>query len=219
MKKTLSTDSATRWRRRVSFFLSSSTLFCSSENRWSTPGRVGRKNGAFSGCFGGSFGLLRAFYVSGIRLHMRLNKTGRYGLTWMTSRLSSVCQRERGSRVRVTRSPSSCGGVTKTSFGWSCTANVDKASSADDASSAENSRQKNSAIYLRPQHYLASRAEQRPQRHPQLCSGTRLPSTVPDLPLLAIGQKRNVMTRYGSERHTTNTRQRYPRVRLLENRL
>jgi len=40
-------------------------------------------------------------------------------LTCMTSRFKSVCHRERGRRVSVTSSPSSCGGVEKTSTGTS----------------------------------------------------------------------------------------------------
>jgi hypothetical protein len=48
----------------------------------------------------------------------------------MTSRLSKVCQRERGSKVSVTSSPSSCGGVEKTSDGVSRTTSAAKPSKA-----------------------------------------------------------------------------------------
>jgi hypothetical protein len=37
--------------------------FGSMTNLDSTPGRVGKKNGAFSGAFGGSFGLFRCWTI------------------------------------------------------------------------------------------------------------------------------------------------------------
>lgn len=59
VKNTLSADPAARFSRCVSFCFCSAAAFCSGAKRWSTPGSVGRKKGAFSGCFGGSLGLLR----------------------------------------------------------------------------------------------------------------------------------------------------------------
>lgn len=46
---------------RVDFFEVVSCSAASTANRVSTPGRVGKKKGAFSGAFGGSFGLLRCY--------------------------------------------------------------------------------------------------------------------------------------------------------------
>ena len=82
----------------------------------STPGSVGRKNGAFSGAFDGSFGLFRCCNsrLKSLQLNGQLVL-----LTCITSRFSSVCHRERGRRVSVTSSPSNCGGVEKTSTGAS----------------------------------------------------------------------------------------------------
>lgn len=59
--------------------------------------------------FGGSFGLFRCC---------------------ITSRLRRVCHLDRGSSVSVMSSPSSCGGVEKTSGGVSCTVRDDRASKA-----------------------------------------------------------------------------------------
>jgi hypothetical protein len=78
-------------------------------NRVSTPGSVGKKNGACSIGFGGSFGLLRCC---------------------ITSRFRSVCHFVRGSNVIVMSSPSSCGGVEKTSGGVSCAVRASKTSRA-----------------------------------------------------------------------------------------
>ena len=58
-QKTLSLRSAAFSRRRVGFFVSCAGSFASGANRVSTPGNVGRKKGACSGAFGGSFGLFR----------------------------------------------------------------------------------------------------------------------------------------------------------------
>lgn len=105
---TLSALTAALSSLRVGFFVSCVCLSAGA-NLVSTPGNVGRKNGAFFGSFGGSFGLFRCC---------------------ITSRLRRVCQRERGSRVNVINSPSSCGGVEKTSGGVSCTVTASSASKA-----------------------------------------------------------------------------------------
>ena len=60
-KKTLSA-SVVFLRRLVDFFsFSTSSVLSSTANRCSTPGSVGKKNGAFSNGFGGSFGLFRCY--------------------------------------------------------------------------------------------------------------------------------------------------------------
>lgn len=58
-KKTLSDAAAAFSSRRVAFVVVFFSSACVRSNRCSTPGSVGRKKGAFSGGFGGSFGLLR----------------------------------------------------------------------------------------------------------------------------------------------------------------
>ena len=66
-------------------------------NRVSRPATVGRKNGAFSGAFGGSLGLLRA-YICVSRVGIANVRRTR-----MVSRFSSVCHFDRGIRDRVNR--------------------------------------------------------------------------------------------------------------------
>ena len=77
-------------------------------NRSASPGSEGRKNGAFSGALGGSFGLLRC-YRSGQRIRWG-RKEGRRR-TVIMSRLRRVCHLARGRSVRVISSLSSCAGV------------------------------------------------------------------------------------------------------------
>jgi hypothetical protein len=118
-----------------------SCSFAPITNRDSTPGSVGKKKGACSGGFGGSFGLFRCYDQGGIRL--RYIKMTQDGSTWITSRFSRVCHLARGSRVSVIRSPSSRGGVENTSMGTSWVVNADSASRATNSMRhCENKHQK-----------------------------------------------------------------------------
>ena len=84
-------------------------------NRVSRPDTVGRKNGARSGAFGGSFGLLRCYTCqSSFTLESISQGWGR-GLTRIVSRLRSVCHRDRGSSDNVNNPSASWSGVLNTS--------------------------------------------------------------------------------------------------------
>lgn len=78
--------------------------------RVSSPCTVGRKNGAASGAFGGSFGLFRCYYISLTLLSRRPSE--RCKLTLIVSRLRRVCHLLLGSSVSVNNPPSSCSGET-----------------------------------------------------------------------------------------------------------
>ena len=60
-KKVLSTSVAEFLRRLLDFSFWTWSTFSRTTNRGSTPGSVGKKNGAFSSGFGGSFGLFRCY--------------------------------------------------------------------------------------------------------------------------------------------------------------
>lgn len=124
--KTLSTPWMAFSNLRV-FLASFVWSFTSGAKRASTPGRVGKKKGAFSGTFGGSFGLFLCWRLAISHAVSKWVKSH----ACITSRLRRVCHRERGRRVRVINSPSNWGGVEKTSIGASDAVNAESASKSE----------------------------------------------------------------------------------------
>ena len=92
----------------------------------------------------------------------------RNSLTCMTSRLRRVCHRDRGSRVRVIRSPPSCEGVEYTSGGSSTVSTFKASRAVDEGAYKLMIRAINCMIaYLRLLLYPEWRAKQRPRDSPR----------------------------------------------------
>jgi hypothetical protein len=80
--------------------------------RVSRPDTVGMKKGAASGALGASFGLLRCYIVSVIVPRGIPGREMKQSYrTLIVSRLSKVCHRLLGIKLRVTNSSDSCSGV------------------------------------------------------------------------------------------------------------